>query len=98
MPEHRARALAVALLCAGLLGCGGQQAGQPAAGPVGGVSGTERAALQVLRKGNGAEPESLDPHRAESVTAANILRDLFEGLVLPAEDGSLLPGAAERWE
>lgn len=98
MPEHRFRALAATLLCAGLLGCGGQQAGQPAAGPVGGASGTERAAVQVLRKGNGAEPESLDPHRAESVTAANILRDLFEGLVLPAEDGRLLPGAAERWE
>lgn len=101
MPELLRGSLAAALLCGLLVGCGG---GQPEGGqasfsvPVGGASGEERAALQVLHKGNGAEPESLDPHRAESVTAANILRDLFEGLTLPAEDGSIGPGVAERWE
>lgn len=52
----------------------------------------------VLRRGNGAEPETLDPHRAQSVTASNILRDLYEGLVGEAPDGRLIPGAAERWE
>jgi len=36
----------------------------------------------VLRKGNGAEPQTLDPQRAEDVSSANILRDLYEGLVL----------------
>jgi oligopeptide transport system substrate-binding protein len=65
---------------------------------VGGATGRELAAVQVLRKGNGAEPESLDPHRAESVAASNILRDLFEGLTLEAADGSIIAGAAERWE
>lgn len=65
---------------------------------IGGSSGRELAEVQVLRKGNGAEPESLDPHRAESVSASNILRDLFEGLTLEAPDGSVVPGAAERWE
>lgn len=64
---------------------------------VGGTSGTELAATQILRKGNGTEPESMDPHRAEGVTAANTLRDLFEGLVTEAADGSLIPGAAESW-
>lgn len=101
MPECRPqrRAFLSALLCGLLAGCGGrQEAGQPARVPVGGASGKERAAVQVLRKGNGAEPESLDPHRAESVTAANILRDLFEGLVLETEDGRLMPGAAASWE
>ncbi|MGB1581954.1 MAG: peptide ABC transporter substrate-binding protein, partial [Nevskiales bacterium] len=52
----------------------------------------------VLRRGNGAEPETLDPHRAQSVTSSNILRDLYEGLVGEAPDGRLIPGAAERWE
>lgn len=52
----------------------------------------------VLRRGNGAEPETLDPHQAQSVTASNILRDLYEGLVGEAPDGRLIPGAAERWE
>lgn len=65
--------------------------------PVGGVSGTELAAEQVLNKNNGAEPQTLDPHRAEGVPASNILRDLFEGLVSEAPDGSLIPGAAETW-
>jgi len=52
----------------------------------------------VLRRGNGAEPQTLDPHRAEGVPAANILRDLYEGLVTEAADGSLIPGVAQSWE
>ncbi len=32
----------------------------------------------VLRKSNGTEPATLDPHRAQDVTSSNILRDLFE--------------------
>jgi oligopeptide transport system substrate-binding protein len=64
---------------------------------VGGASGTELAARQVLRRGGGPEPETLDPHRAEGVSSSNILRDLFEGLVAEAPDGTLVPGAAESW-
>jgi len=52
----------------------------------------------VLRKGNGAEPETLDPHRAQSVGASNILRDLYEGLVSKAPNGDLEPGGASAWE
>ena len=66
--------------------------------PIGGASGTELAAEQILNKNNGAEPQTLDPHRAEGVPASNILRDLFEGLVSEAPDGSLIPGAAETWQ
>lgn len=64
---------------------------------VGGATGQELAAEQVLRKGNGTEPETLDPHRAEGVTSSNVLRDLFEGLVTEAADGTLIPGAAASW-
>lgn len=79
--------------------CGGRdgETGPPAVVAVGGASGQELAEEQVLRKGNGTEPETLDPHRAEGVTASNILRDLFEGLVTEASNGALIPGAAERW-
>lgn len=52
----------------------------------------------TLRKGNGPEVETLDPHQVRSVSAQNVLRDLFEGLVGEAPDGTLVPGAAERWE
>jgi len=54
-------------------------------------------AVQVLHRGNGAEVQTLDPHRAEGVPAANVLRDLYEGLIIEAPDGRLVPGVAERW-
>ena len=53
---------------------------------------------KVLRRGNGAEPESLDPHQARSVPAANVLRDLYSGLVQIAPGGEMLPADAESWE
>lgn len=56
------------------------------------------AAEQVLRRGNSVEPETLDPHRARGVSAANVLRDLYEGLTTEAPDGAIVPGTAERWE
>jgi oligopeptide transport system substrate-binding protein len=55
------------------------------------------ASEQVFKRGNGKEPQTLDPHRAEGVPSANILRDLYEGLVTEAPDGTIIPGAAERW-
>lgn len=55
------------------------------------------AAESTLHRGNYLEPESLDPQRARGAEAANILRDLFEGLTREAADGRILPGQAERW-
>jgi len=52
---------------------------------------------QILRKGNGAQPQTLDPHKAEGVPSSNINRDLFEGLVSEAPNGDLIPGVAESW-
>jgi len=52
----------------------------------------------VLRRGNGGEPDTLDPSLAEDVHAFNVLFDLYEGLVIEGPDGSLLPGVAESWE
>jgi len=55
------------------------------------------AEQQVLHRGNGVEPQTLDPHLAEGVPAGNILRDLYEGLVSEAPDGRIVPGVAMRW-
>ncbi len=55
------------------------------------------AAEQVVRRGNGEEPETLDPHLAQGVPASHILRDLFEGLTMESADGDIIPGAALRW-
>ncbi len=52
---------------------------------------------QVLRRGNGEEPQTLDPHRAVGVPSSHILRDLFEGLTTKSPDGKIIPGAAIRW-
>jgi oligopeptide transport system substrate-binding protein len=52
----------------------------------------------ILRRGNGAEPESLDLHRARSEAALTILRDLYEGLTTLGADGTPLPAAADHWE
>lgn len=52
---------------------------------------------QVLIRGNGEEPQTLDPHLAEGIPSSHILRDLFEGLTTEAPDGQIIPGAASRW-
>lgn len=54
-------------------------------------------AAGVLHRGNGAEPETLDPQKSTGVPEANLQRDLFEGLVTEAADGKLIPGAATAW-
>ena len=55
-------------------------------------------ANMTIHRGNGTEPETLDFHKSSGVPEANIQRDLFEGLITEAADGSLIPGVAERWE
>ena len=52
---------------------------------------------QVVHRGNGQEPETLDPHKALGLPSSHILRDLFEGLTTESSDGRLIPGAALRW-
>jgi oligopeptide transport system substrate-binding protein len=60
--------------------------------------GPQGSAGTVLRRGNGPEPESLDPHKSRSVQAADVLRDIGEGLVGYSPDGELIAAAAEKWE
>ncbi len=86
-----------------LAGCGGGDdldvAGASfVTGSIGGASGTELAEVQELHWGNGAEPQTLDPHTGSGVPGSNIQRELYEGLVNEAPNGDLIPGAAESWE
>ena len=55
------------------------------------------AASQELRRGNGTEPDSIDPQLARMEAAMTILRDCYEGLISMAADGSIIAGAAESW-
>ena len=55
------------------------------------------ATSQELRRGNGTEPDSIDPQLARMESAMTILRDCYEGLISMAPDGSIVAGAAESW-
>jgi len=52
----------------------------------------------VLNRGISSDPESLDAHKARSLQAADVLRDLGEGLVSFTATGEMTPGTAESWE
>ena len=66
-----------------LFGCGGAQDAQRES---------------VLNRGLGAEPESLDTHKARTNQAGDVQRDLGEGLSGYTADGPLELAAAERVE
>jgi oligopeptide transport system substrate-binding protein len=51
----------------------------------------------ILLRGNGPDPDSLDPQRARTIEAHTVLRDLCEGLTTLAKDGSSAPGVAKEW-
>lgn len=84
------RPLGAALMAALLAACGDAE--------VSGGAALVTEVGEVLRKGNGAEPQTLDPHRAEDVASSSILRDLYEGLVVTGPGGAPVPGVASRWE
>jgi oligopeptide transport system substrate-binding protein len=52
----------------------------------------------VLNRGISADPETLDAHKARSQQAADVLRDLGEGLVSFTATGEMTAGTAESWE
>ena len=92
MPRvDRRRALAAAAACAILVlaACsGGSKSGGTSAGG---------AQPNILLRGNGPDPDSLDPQRARSVESQTVLRDLCEGLTTLAKDASTAPGVAKEW-
>jgi len=74
-------------LAAGLVACGHRDAAKNAAGE----------SLVELRRGNGPDPDSLDPHKARAMESMVVLRDLFEGLTRLDHDAAPIPGQAMSW-
>lgn len=60
--------------------------------------GVKLAKDQVLNLGNGSEVPTLDIQKVEDTQGARVCADLYEGLLTEAEDGSIIPGIAERYE
>jgi len=57
----------------------------------------EVSAASVLHRGLLTDPESVDPHKARSVQAGVVLRDIGEGLLSYSPTGELVAGAAKEW-
>lgn len=60
-------------------------------------NGTKLAKNQILNKDNSNEPSSLDPTHCKDNLGANILMDLFEGLVTDDPVGKIIPAGATSW-
>ncbi len=60
------------------------------------ITGTASAQV-VLHRGNGTEPDSLDPHRGTGTWENNIIGDMFLGLTTENAKGEAIPGSAVSW-
>ncbi|MCL6270905.1 ABC transporter substrate-binding protein [Sansalvadorimonas sp. 2012CJ34-2] len=54
--------------------------------------------VQVLNRGNGSEPASLDPQKIEGVPGGNVAKDMFEGLMSQDGDGNTVFGVAKSYD
>ena len=54
-------------------------------------------ATVVLNRGNDGDPETLDAAKTSTVAEANLLRDLYEGLVIHDQKADVAPGVATSW-
>lgn len=52
----------------------------------------------LLRRGNGAEPDTLDPSLVGATWEDSIVGDLMMGLMTEDAAGKAIPGMAERWD
>lgn len=56
------------------------------------------AKKQVLNLDNASEPPTLDIQKVEDTQGARVCSDLYEGLLTEAEDGTIVPGVAAKYE
>ena len=78
------RTFLFATLLLSVAGCGG--------------ASDESDRANVLHRGLATDPETLDGHKARSIQAADVLRDIGEGLVGYSVTGELGPGVAQSWD
>lgn len=83
----------------GLAACGEskQNTSTPAAS-ASNAAASNPADKQEITINNGAEPESLDPHKVSGSPESNLLRQILVGLTTTDNDGKTIPGIAEKWE
>jgi oligopeptide transport system substrate-binding protein len=60
--------------------------------------GVPQSDAPALNRALSTEPESLDPQKSRSVQAADVLRDIGEGLVSYDAAGEMIPATAESWD
>lgn len=77
------RIFLLTVLALGITGCSG---------------GDDSDRSNVLHRGLATDPETLDGHKARSIQAADVLRDIGEGLIAYSATGELAPGVAESWD
>jgi oligopeptide transport system substrate-binding protein len=53
---------------------------------------------RTFNRGNGAEPDTLDPHLASTLNEDNIIGDMFLGLMTEDPRGNPAPGAADSYK
>ncbi len=82
------RNLFLAMIGLVLVGCGGGGSRLPAC----------PAGLLCLHEGNGAEPLTLDPAKAQGTWESNIIGDMMIGLTTEDAAGRPIPGMATSWE
>jgi len=63
-----------------------------------GCSDESARTANALQRAIPTDPETLDQHKARTTQAADVLRDLGEGLVGYSADGQLVPAAATGWD
>jgi len=63
----------------------------------GSTTAPDAVAASELRRGNGPEPDSLDPQLARMDSSLTILRDAYEGLTSIGRHGGVVPGVASSW-
>ena len=68
-----------------------------ACGGEGAQTNPDGAEALTLHRGNGAEPLSLDPHKASGTWENNIIGDMLIGLFTENAAGEPVPGMAESW-
>ena len=95
-----ALALSAASLALLAAGCGGDDAGDDAAGTGTGPDdrGRSRAADQTITVNWGAEPPSLDPGLATDTTSSGILLSIMDPLSSSGKDLEPVGMLAESWE
>lgn len=64
----------------------------------GGLAATQALAEVVYNRGNDTDPTTLDHHKTTTVPEGNLMRDLYEGLVVQNNKAEVVPGVAERSE